>query len=86
MAKNGAPKVIWSQKDKGLPNFGIEISESPKMYRILQDFGGTRQLRDNAERQHGKLFRFRKKFLKVHNLNIQNHSKLHLRPRPPLYP
>jgi hypothetical protein len=26
-------------KNKGLTNFAIEISESPKMYRILQDFG-----------------------------------------------
>ena len=33
------------------------------------------QLRHNTERQPGELFRFRKKFLKVHNLNFENHSK-----------
>ena len=39
LAKNGVPEVIWSQIKKGLPNFAIEKIESPKMYRILQDFG-----------------------------------------------
>ena len=50
--------------EKGLPNFALEKIENPKIYWIL----GTCQLRDNTEPLHGKLFRFRKQFLKVQKL------------------
>ena len=50
--------------EKGLPNFALEKSKIQKYI----EFWGTCQLRDNTEPLHGKLFRFRKQFLKVQKL------------------
>ena len=87
LAKNQVSNIIFVRDHSIHRKSRLKIFEVFQMYGISYIFPKTYQLRDITELQWEKLFRFCKKFLKLHNQDFQKLLKPHFRIRPlPLPP